>query len=78
MYYFKYALYYCVIFSNFVQLQALCDFLKVCRDLGEGAILGLYQVGNTSSRKNTEVRQLGPQLALGWVTIQGVKRGCCS
>ena len=39
MYYFKYALYYCVIFSNFVQLQALCDFLKVCRDLGEGAIL---------------------------------------
>ena len=32
----------------------------------------LYQVGNTSSRKNTEVQQLGPRLALGWVTIQGL------
>ena len=29
----------------------------------------LYQVGNTSSRKNTEVTQLGPRLALGSVTI---------
>ena len=37
-------------------------FLKViCR---------LYQIGNTSSRKNTKVKQLGPKLALGWVTIQ--------
>ena len=26
--------------------------------------LQLYQVGNTSSCKNTEVKQLGPQLAL--------------
>ena len=24
------------------------------------------------SRKNTEVKQLGPRLALGWVTIQGL------
>ena len=39
---------------------------------------GLYQVGNPSSRQNTEVKQLGPWLALGWVTIQGVGRGCCS
>ena len=29
-----------------------------------------YQVGNTSSRKITEDKQLGPWLALGWVTIQ--------
>ena len=34
--------------------------------------LRLYQVGNTRSRKNTEVKQLGPQLALGWVTIKGL------
>ena len=34
--------------------------------------LRLYHVGNTSSRKNTEVKQLGPRLALGWVTIQGL------
>ena len=34
--------------------------------------LRLYQVGNTSSHKNTEVKQLGPRLALGWVTIQGL------
>ena len=33
--------------------------------------LRLYQVGNTRSRKNTEAKQLGPQLALGWVTIKG-------
>ena len=26
----------------------------------------------TSSRKNSEVKQLGPRLALGWVTIQGM------
>ena len=31
-----------------------------------------YQVGNTSSRKMTEVQQLGPRLALEWVTIQGL------
>ena len=30
----------------------------------------LYHVGNTSSRKITEVKQLRPRLALGWVTIQ--------
>ena len=30
----------------------------------------LYQVGNTSSRKITEDKQLGPWLALGWATIQ--------
>ena len=35
-------------------------------------MLRLYQVGNTSSHKNTEVKQLGPRLALGWVTIQGL------
>ena len=34
--------------------------------------LRLYQVGNTSSRKNTEVKPLGPRLALRWVTIQGL------
>ena len=28
-----------------------------------------YQVGNTSSRKIAEVKQLGPWIALGWVTI---------
>ena len=28
----------------------------------------LYQVGNTSSHKNTEDKQLGPRLALGWLT----------
>ena len=35
-----------------------------------------YQVGNTSSCKNTEVKRHGPRLALGWVTIQKVGRGC--
>ena len=33
----------------------------------------LYHVGNTSSRKITEVKQLRPRLALGWVTIQGLE-----
>ena len=28
----------------------------------------IHQAGNTSSRKNTEDKQLRPQLALGWVT----------
>ena len=28
-----------------------------------------------SSRTNTKVKQFGPQVAFGWVTIQG---GCCS
>ena len=34
----------------------------------------LYQVGNTSSRKITEVKQLqlGPRVVLGKVTIQGL------
>ena len=32
----------------------------------------MYQVGNTSSRKITEAKQLGPRLTLGWVTIQGL------
>ena len=38
-------------------------------------IIQLY--GNTkleTSRKITEVKQLGPQLALGWATIQVLKR----
>ena len=30
----------------------------------KSAQLRLYQVGNTSSRKNTEVKQIGPRLAL--------------
>ena len=34
--------------------------------------LYIYQVGNTSSHKNTEVYQLEPWLALGWVTIKGL------
>ena len=29
--------------------------------------IGLYQVGNTNSQKNTEVKQLG------WVTIHGLE-----
>ena len=34
-------------------------------------LLRLYQVEkNTISRKNTDVKQLGPRIALGWVTIQ--------
>ena len=32
-----------------------------------------YQVGNTISRKITEVKQLVPLLAPGWVTIQVLK-----
>ena len=28
------------------------------------------QIGNPSSRKITEDKQLGPWLALGWVTLQ--------
>ena len=36
-------------------------------------MLRLNQVGNTSSRKNTEVQQLWPRLSLGWVTIQGLE-----
>ena len=38
--------------------------------------LRLYQVGNTSSRKITVVKQLGPRLALGWVTIQELNWRC--
>ena len=34
--------------------------------------LRLYQVGNTSSRKITEVLQLGPRLALGWEIMRGL------
>ena len=30
-------------------------------------------IGNTSFRKITDVKQLGPRLALGWVTIQGLE-----
>ena len=42
--------------------------------------LRLYQVGNTSSCKITEVkRRAWPQLALGWVTILMLKYfRCCS
>ena len=36
----------------------------------------LYQVGNTSSRKITEVKQRGPRLILGWDSRVG--RECCS
>ena len=57
MYYFKYALYYCVIFSNFVQLQALCDFLKVCRDLGEERA-GHFSYGFTKLETLVPVRTL--------------------
>ena len=34
--------------------------------------LRLYQVGNTSSCKITEVKQLGPRLALGWEIMRGL------
>ena len=33
----------------------------------------LYQVGNINSRKITQVKQLKPQLALGWLAIQILK-----
>ena len=33
----------------------------------------LYQVGNTSSHKITEIKQLEPQLALGRLAIQVLK-----
>ena len=32
----------------------------------------LYQVGNTSSNKNTEYKKLGPRLERKWVSIQGL------
>ena len=45
-----------------LELKKMYDLMK----------LRLNQVGNTSSRKNTEVKQLGTRLALVWVTIQGL------
>ena len=43
-----------------------------CNITWDNSYLRLYQDENTSSRKNTEVRQLRPWLALGWVTNQGL------
>ena len=44
--------------STYNPTFSICNFLLL-----------LYQVGNTSFSKNTAVQQLGPWLALGWVTI---------
>ena len=46
--------------------------LRFTGRLGTKFNLRLYQLGNTSSHKNTEIKQRGPQLALGWVTIHGL------
>ena len=40
--------------------------------------LRLYQVVHTSSRKITEVKQLGLRLVIGWGTDQGLYLQCCS
>ena len=53
-------------------LQEAGCLIFVLRILYNKFVLRLYQVGNTSSRKITKFKQLGPQLALGWVTIQGL------
>ena len=37
-----------------------------------GIELRQYQIGITSSSKNTEVKQLGQRVALVWVTIPGL------
>ena len=54
----------------FKTLFFLCCILQVWAYQNYQKELRLYQVGNTSSRMITEVKQLGPQLAHGWVTIQ--------
>ena len=48
----------------------VCKKIKRLRLRQYQVSLRQYQVGDTSSRKITEVKQLGPWLALGWVNIQ--------
>ena len=36
-----------------------------------------YQLGNTSSRTITEVKQRCAQLVLGWETVQVLSECCC-
>ena len=36
-----------------------------------------YQLGNTSSRMITEVKQRWARLVLGWVTVQVLPECCC-
>ena len=43
--------------------------------LGKGA--AAYQLGNTSSRTITEVKQRWAQLVLGWDTVQVLPECCC-
>ena len=42
---------------------------------GLGAVA--YQLGNTSSRTITEVKQRWARLVLGWVTVQVSPECCC-
>ena len=52
---------------NFVLYMFVLPHVKV------SIKLQLYQVRNISSPEITEVKQLGPWLALGWVTIHVLK-----
>ena len=36
-----------------------------------------YQLGNTSSRTITEVKQRWARLVLGWLTVQVLPKCCC-
>ena len=42
------------------------------RDVLDVLLRGVLPTMKTSSHKITEVKQLGPRLALGWVTFQGL------
>ena len=46
-----------------------------CIDPNKGA--AAYQLGNTSSRTITEVKQRWARLVLGWVTVQVLPECCC-
>ena len=49
--------------------------LASCKCLGLGA--AAYQLGNTSSRTITEVKQRWARLVLGWETVQVSPECCC-
>ena len=66
-------LYRMLLLSHAAKLGTLIETCDIRSQVGTAA----YQLGNTSSRTITEVKQRWARLVLGWATVQVLPECCC-